>query len=154
MHHIAYIYIFIDIYESQISMSQNFESSDQWTQDESLQHYVTKFIDHAVKFYEAMHNGDCRNLERHWAWLTIYKSKKHFQPVLHNNQNNELAKFVVSDIRAILRYLRMKIPDTLNPDQLLRTLPTVEIVAKNNSNIMLTTNRGRWVIVMRWMGYQ
>ena len=115
-------------------MSQIFMS-----QTELTQHYITKFIDHAVKFYEAMHNGDCENLSKYWILLTICKSEKHFAPVLQNNQDNELAKYVVSNILNSLENSRMKIPATTSPDQLLRTLPTVKEAMKHKDHMLPKT---------------
>lgn len=113
-----------EMVRSQIFMSQT----------KLTQHYITNFIEHAVKFYEAMHNGDCENLSKYWILLTICKSDKHFAPVLQNNQINELANYVVSNISG---HSRINFLATTSPDQLLRTLPTVKEVRKHNYNHML-----------------
>ena len=120
---------------------QRFMSTSQifMSQTELTQHYITKFIDHAVKFYEAMHNGDCENLSKYWILLTICKSEKHFAPVLQNNQDNEFAKDVVRDILKYSKYSRIEFSATTSPDQLLRTLPTYKEAINDKYHMLRNT---------------
>ena len=118
---------------------QRFMSTSQMSQTELTQHYITKFEDHAVKFYEAMHNGDCEKLSKYWILLIICKSEQHFAPVLQNNQDNKLAKDVVRNILNSLEYSRMNISATTSPDQLLRTLPTVKEAMKHKDYMLTKT---------------
>ena len=109
------------------------------SQNRDTQHYIQKFTNHAVKFYKAMHNGDCKNLLKYWILLIICKESKHFAPVLQYNQNNDLATIVVTNIKNILKHFKISIPATTSPDQLLRTLPTVKEAMKHKDHMLTKT---------------